>query len=229
IRKFYRASGASTQLKGVVPDIVLPSVNNHIEVGEASLDNPLEWDTIQSADYEKMNRVQPYLSELKRRSDQRIASDRDFTWVATEIERLKKLQAEKSVSLNESVRLKEKKENDERAKARKKDLASRPEPPGKVYDITLKLAEQPGLPPPTVRTNQTASTAGINPSKIPDGKTKEGVKLQPAKPDKAKPKSDDDDDELDATPVDITLNEAERILIDYASLLNNGNGVALTK
>jgi hypothetical protein len=29
--------------------------------------------------------------------------------------------------------------------------------------------------------------------------------------------------------VDITLNEAERILIDYASLLNNGNGVALTR
>jgi carboxyl-terminal processing protease len=44
--KFYRASGSSTQLKGVVPDIILPSINNHMEVGEGSLDNPLPWDTI---------------------------------------------------------------------------------------------------------------------------------------------------------------------------------------
>ena len=35
IRKFYRASGASTQLKGVVPDIVLPSINNVLDTGEA--------------------------------------------------------------------------------------------------------------------------------------------------------------------------------------------------
>jgi carboxyl-terminal processing protease len=231
IRKFYRASGASTQLKGVVPDIVLPSVNNHIEVGEASLDNPLEWDTIQSADYEKMNRVQPYLSELKRRSDQRIASDRDFAWVATEIERFKKLQAEKSVSLNEAVRLKEKKENDERAKTRKKELASRPEPSEKVYDITLKVAEQPGLPPPTVRTNQTASVPATNGASIAIKGSTNKVSADPsvAKAGKPKPKSDDEEDDLDTPPVDITLNEAERILIDYASLLNNGKGVALTR
>ena len=72
----------------------------------------------------------PYLSELRKDSDQRIAQDRDFAYVREEIERFKKLQAEKSVSLNEAVRLKEKKENDERSRARKKDLASRPEPPG---------------------------------------------------------------------------------------------------
>ncbi|MFN7139414.1 MAG: S41 family peptidase, partial [Limisphaerales bacterium] len=42
IRQFYRASGASTQLKGVIPDLVLPSVNNHAEIGESALSNPLE-------------------------------------------------------------------------------------------------------------------------------------------------------------------------------------------
>src|SRR5205814_6747184 len=39
IRKFYRPSGSSTQLKGVVPDLILPSRNNYAEVGEASLEN----------------------------------------------------------------------------------------------------------------------------------------------------------------------------------------------
>jgi carboxyl-terminal processing protease len=231
IRKFYRASGASTQLKGVTPDIILPSVNNHIEVGEASLDNPLEWDTIPSADYAKLNRVEPYLAELKQRSEQRVAADRDFTWVRQEIERFKKQQAEKSVSLNEAVRLKEKKENDERVKARKKDLASRPEPPGKVYDLTLKLAAEPGLPPPTVRTNQTASASATNGASIfisgTTNKAPAGTTV--AKSGKPKAKSDDEDEEVDAPPVDITLDEAKRILIDYASLLNNDKGVAVTR
>jgi carboxyl-terminal processing protease len=228
IRKFYRASGASTQLKGVTPDIVLPAVNNHIEVGEASLDNPLEWDTIPPAEYTRLNRVGPYLAELKKRSDQRIAGDRDFAWVAQEIERFKKIQAEKSVSLNEAVRLKEKKENDERAKVRKKELASRPEPLGKVYDITLKLADQPGLPAPTVRTNQTAAVPATNGASIvitgSTNKAPSGGAIAKA----GKPKTDDDDDDTEVTPVDVTLDEAKRILIDYASLLNNGHGVALT-
>src|SRR6185295_13693731 len=162
IRKFYRASGASTQLKGVVPDIILPSVANLYEVGESSLDNPLPWDTIEPATYERVDRVEPYLSELKKRSDQRIASDQDFAYIYEEMGRYKKMQAEKSVSLNEEVRIKEKKEADDRAKTRKKNLAARPEPPGRIYDLTLKLADEPGLPAPTVRTNTTASTVTNN-------------------------------------------------------------------
>jgi carboxyl-terminal processing protease len=230
IRKFYRASGASTQLKGVTPDIVLPSVNNHIEVGEASLDNPLEWDTIPSAQYARLGRVEPHLAELKKRSNQRIAADPDFVWVAQEIERFKKLQAEKSVSLNEAVRLKEKKENDDRAKARKKELAARPEPAGKVYDITLKLAEQPGLPPPTVRTNQTAASTTNGAPIVISGATNKATAAKPvAKATKPKAKSDEDDDDLDAPPVDIMLDEAKRVLIDYASLLKNGNSVAQSR
>src|SRR5207244_7434108 len=101
IRKFYRVTGSSTQLKGVTPDLVLPSVNNYGEVGEDSLENRLDWDTIQSAVYEKMNRVEPYLAELKRRSESRTMSERDWVYVRDEIDRYKKLIAEKSVSMNE--------------------------------------------------------------------------------------------------------------------------------
>ena len=53
IRKFYRVSGASTQLKGVIPDIVLPSLRNYArDIGESALENPLPWDTIKAARYE---------------------------------------------------------------------------------------------------------------------------------------------------------------------------------
>src|SRR6185369_1224284 len=82
IKKFYRASGASTQLKGVTPDIVLPSIfNESKDIGETALDNPLPWDTIKSATYEHLNKVDPYVAELRRRSGERVAHEREFDYV----------------------------------------------------------------------------------------------------------------------------------------------------
>ena len=49
VAKFYRPGSSSTQNKGVVPDIVLPSLNNYLDMGEASLDNALPWDSIRKA------------------------------------------------------------------------------------------------------------------------------------------------------------------------------------
>jgi len=247
IRKFYRASGASTQLRGVTPDIVLPSINNLLEVGEGSLDNPLAWDTIEPARYEKVNRVEPYLAELRKRSDQRITSDTDFVFIRGEMERYKKQQADKSVSLNEAVRLKEKKEADERAKARKKELVSRPEPPGKIYDIYLKDADEPGLPPPTVRTNSASAATNSSKSIVITKNSatpaaKSDVAGSPAKDAKAAPKPaepkptlahDGDDSDNPADPdvpaIDVTLDETRRILIDYIRLLDKAGGVAVTR
>jgi carboxyl-terminal processing protease len=208
IRKFYRASGSSTQLKGVVPDIVLPSVNNHMEVGEGSLENPLPWDTIQPANYTKLNRIEPLLPELRKRSDTRVAIDRDFAYIREDIERYKKLIAEKSVSLNEAQRLQEKMESEERTKARKKDLASRPELPGKTYEITLKQVDEPGLPAPLSKTNQIAKVDGTNHVKVA------GTEGAP---------EDHEDVSEDKTPLDITLEETKRILIDlvYLSMQNS--------
>lgn len=205
IRKFYRASGASTQLKGVTPDIVLPSLYNHDEVGEAALENPLPWDTIAPASYEKLNWIQPVLPELRRRSETRVNSDKDFAFLKAEIDRFKQKQAEKSVSLNEAQRLKEKQDADERIKARKKELAARPEPNWKVYDITLKNAEQPGLPPPVAKTNsvKTASTGTNTTNTIAKNDLDE---------------AEEQHVEEKATAVDITLEEAKRILVDLVNL-----------
>ena len=229
IRKFYRASGASTQLRGVTPDLVLPSINNLLEVGESSLDSALPWDTIQPANYEKINRVEPFLADLKKRSDQRLASDPDFSFVRQEMQRYQKQIADKSVSLNEAVRLKEKKEADDRARARKKELAARPELPGKIYDIPLKLADDPGLPPPTVRTNTSASLGAIHSADaIASAANKSPAKTAVTNGDQG----DEDFDEPadpDAPAVDITLDETRRILIDYIHLLDKAGGVAATR
>ena len=230
IRKFYRASGASTQLQGVSPDLVLPSVNSHMEVGESSLENPLEYDTIAPADYDKTERVRPFLTDLKKRSDDRIAADTDFAFIRDEVERYKKMKAEKSISLNEEVRLKEKKEADDRSKARKKELAARPEPPWKVYDISLKQARMPGLPDPTVRTNAAKTSASSQPAILNKDAAKDEVTKPPGQTDVAKAAPGDEETaetDPDVTAPDITMEETKRILLDYIELTTKGRGVVL--
>src|SRR6185369_15949465 len=104
-----------------------------------------------SAKYEKLNRIQPILTEVRKRSAARVAADQDFGYLQEDIALFKKLMADKSVSLNEEVRLKEKKENEQRIEARKKERQARHEVEDKVYEITLKQADLPGLPPPVAR------------------------------------------------------------------------------
>ena len=207
IRKFYRINGSSTQLKGVTPDIVLPSFNNFGEIGEAALPRALPWDTIQSAEYEPMNLISTHLAELRKRSEARQSTDKDLVWLRGEIERHRKKVDDKTVSLNEQQRLNEKKEADARAEARKNELKRRGEPPYKTYEITLKLADQPGLPPPLSRTNTVAS--------------------KDEKPAKSAEEADEDETKDEQTPaVDITLEETKRILMDLVELTARTKAVA---
>ena len=139
-----------------------------------------------------------------------------------EIGRFKKMKDEKSVSMNEAERLKEKKENDDRVKVRKKELAARPEPNEKIYEITLKLTDEPGLPPPVAKTNHVTSSQ----TNLPSGQAGAGKQFRIAKAgDKSSSeksastnsdkKGDEDADESldDKVPnLDIPLEETKRIL-----------------
>jgi len=177
--------------------------------------------------------VAPYLTELKRRSDTRVAVDRDFAYLREEIDRYKKAVAEKSVSLNEAQRLKEKNEVDARSKARKKDLASRPEAPGKVYEITLKNVGDAGLPSPVTKTNQVKKAdSETKPDSAKKPKKEAGKKKtseststadHPSSPDLA---SEDEEVIDDAPAVDITMDEAKRILMDYVYLVMKEHALA---
>ncbi len=219
IRKFYRASGSSTQLEGVTPDLILPSVNNYAEVGESSLDNPMPWDKVLAVSFEKLSLVQPFLAELQKLSAQRVATDKDFAYVREDIEQFKKVLAEKSISLNEEIRRKEKLEAEARSGERKKELQARHEPEQKIYEITLKLAEQPGLPPPLAKTNIVASADGKK-----TGATLPATAGQPVAQNRKSSGDDPDGQETsspdDPTARDITLEEAKRILVDYVTLIN---------
>jgi carboxyl-terminal processing protease len=224
IKKFYRASGASTQLKGVVPDIVLPSIlNESKEIGETALENPLPWDTIHSAKFDHLNLVEPYLSELRKRSAGRVSTDKEYGYVREDIEFFKKQQADKTVSLNEQVRLKEKEEIDARVKARDKERLARQEPSEKTYEITLKLAQQSGLPAPMAKTNSPVAKASSGKSPLVavagTNSTVAAAKEAPS----SSPALEGDLDEDKPPAVDAALIESEHILMDYVSLWPKGN------
>ncbi len=207
--KFYRVSGQSTQMKGVESDIVLPSTYDFMELGEASLDNAMPWDTNYPAEYDKLNRVQPYLGELKKRSDARIAADQDFAYVREDIDREKKIMADKSISLNEMQRLKEAEENEARERGRQQEIKSRKRPDEKVYKITLKQVDDPGLPKPVDLTDAKADAGGdtggaeVASSEGDDSVTPKGSDTADLAPEERAP-----------------LEEAEHILVDYIGLLH---------
>jgi len=159
IQKFYRPSGASTQLKGVVPDIILPSLTDAMDVGEKSMDDPLPWDTVKSATFTRMDVVTRHLPELRKRSVARVAADRDFSHVREEVEQYRKTVDAKQVSLNEAERRKARQEADARQKAWKEELAKRPPSKEKVVTVTLKLVDAPGLPAADKTASVTTSRA----------------------------------------------------------------------
>jgi carboxyl-terminal processing protease len=221
IKEFFRPSGTSTQLKGVIPDIVLPSVANESkDIGESALENPLPCETITNASYDRFNLVEPYLPELRKHSMERVAADKEFAYVREDIEQFKKHQADKTISLNENQRLKEQREAEARQKARDKERLARPEPTEKIYELTLKQAALPGLPSPVTRTNTALAKLSAGPGSALSGISPKVV----ASADLAPGGDPLDDAEAEKPPApDEPLVEAEHILIDYLSVLPKGN------
>lgn len=84
IQKFYRISGESTQFRGVLPDIQLPDLLNHLKVGEEYLDFSLPWDTVSPASYATWKKCRPDLAVIRAKSAKRVAANTDFKEIETE-------------------------------------------------------------------------------------------------------------------------------------------------
>ncbi len=201
ISKFYRPSGKSTQLEGVKADIVIPSLTDVPEIGESDLANPLPWDTLPAAAYKESNRVQASLEALRSHSEQRVAKDPDFADLKNDIERFRKLRADKAVSLNEAKRQQEKTDLKKRQAAIKKDRLARAVAPPAAYQVTLKDIDRPGPGEPVK-----PKAAAIDPDADADADVVADPVAAPAE--------------------DIVLHEAEHILLDYAASLENQPSVS---
>ncbi len=103
MQQFYRPNGDSTQNRGVLSDIELPSLTSHWDVGESDLDFAMEFDRVAPADYSKLNLVdRAMLDELQRRSRERRKDSADFQKVEHNIVRYEEQKKKKSISLNEA-------------------------------------------------------------------------------------------------------------------------------
>jgi carboxyl-terminal processing protease len=105
IQKFYRVSGASTQSRGVVPDIILPDRLQHIKGGEQHLDNSLPWDVFNPTPHATWTENRIDLTMLSSKSRRRVESDQDFIDLQAEAERARKRREKSLQSLDiEDVR-----------------------------------------------------------------------------------------------------------------------------
>jgi carboxyl-terminal processing protease len=114
IAKFYRISGGSTQHKGVLPDILYPSPVDPAEWGESKAENALPYDSIQKANYAQLSNYNGTINVLTEKHNARVMKDPEFAYIFSDIEEYNKNKDKDYISLVESVRLKTKKESEEK-------------------------------------------------------------------------------------------------------------------
>lgn len=99
--KFYRVNGSSTQHKGVMPDIVLPSFYPMDKIGEDTEPSALPWDEVQKSNFIAVANLSTVKPELVKLHDERMAKSADYKTLIEDVEELKKRDLETSVTLNE--------------------------------------------------------------------------------------------------------------------------------
>jgi len=99
-QKFYRVNGGSTQLKGVVPDIILPDNFHYIKTGERDRDNAMEWTEIEPVRYDQDVYDLSSLDALKVKSKERVENNETFQRVLKNAKRLEKQRDQTEYPLN---------------------------------------------------------------------------------------------------------------------------------
>jgi carboxyl-terminal processing protease len=113
MQQFYRPNGDSTQKRGVLADIELPSLSTHLDVGEADLDFPVEFDRVEPREFKGFGFVDEAIcNRLRHLSEQRRQDSEDFQRLLENIDRYEEQKARKYVTLNEEQFLKERAELD---------------------------------------------------------------------------------------------------------------------
>jgi len=126
IQKFYRPSGSSTQMDGVKSDVVLPSMMDALEMGEAFLDHPLPHDRIRRApDFKPIDAQSLFIPRLKELSQERVNDCQDFSYVIQDIMKTKGRIEANTLSLNKAAREKELAESEAQQKERNTERRAR--------------------------------------------------------------------------------------------------------
>jgi carboxyl-terminal processing protease len=137
--KFYRVNGSSTQHKGVVPDIVFPSLYPLDKIGEDTEPSALPWDVVPRSNFVPVQNLAPVKAHLVKLHQQRMQNSLDYKMLQQDIAEMKKRDKETSVTLNQ-IKLKAERDSLEvKSLARTNELrAARGLPPVKKGDKVKK-------------------------------------------------------------------------------------------
>ena len=202
IQKWYLPNGDSIQMKGIASDIVLPSLFDHMEVGEENKDYALKWDSIPTLGLEYLGEYgfpngegDALLKALSEKSSERMGKLAEFDYLKGRLDWFKTKQDKKSWSLNYDDRAAEMKADDDladKAKERQKELAKQNYA---KEEILLDSAKE----------NDKKQKALDEEKKALDSK---GAK------------NGDSEEEDDVPDFDIQLREALRIMADWIGMLD---------
>ena len=234
IQKFYLPNGASTQLKGVLSDIVLPSADDFIPIGESDLPHALVWDQIPGVHFDGQPIAPKVLSQLRQDSLDRQNHLEEFAYLRKDVDWIKARLDEKQLSLNLDERKQEQQQEDAfkkemdatKDKLQKADYAFqefRLGPPRPPKATPKKDLAAPAAPALAAAATTAAPAAGTD---VPDAAAKDQVAAAKTDLDKAGAIPGDDEDALSTDDdsydkVDVSLRESLRILNDAIELGRN--------
>ena len=198
--KFYRISGGSTQHRGVIPDIVLPSLYDSQEIGEDTLDFALNWDTVEPIRHRNYGNYSALVDTLTTQHKARIADDPDYIYLTEQIALNDKYADMTELSLNEAVR-RSIIDNDTEAR--------------NAIENTHRLAK--GLPIKDLNEESTTD-ADTQTAENDSSEISEKVETSETK------ETEETEEEAEADPrTDFLLTETSHILLDAIQLMKSAN------
>jgi len=188
------------------------------EFGESSYDNALPWTSISRADYKVVADLKPLIPMLQARHQARAEKDPVWKSFVAEIADARRIRAEKTLSLNETVRTTERDEQEAKRKAREALLAGKPaaadaaSPTGESGKTGKVAQGSAGTVVSTEDDSDPVATAAIEDDGLQADERSISKDLAREEKRKAKP--------------DIVLNEVAQILSDEIDLIRNDTKLA---
>jgi carboxyl-terminal processing protease len=100
MQKFYRIDGGSTQLRGVVPDIILPDSYSKIDIGEKEQEHPMPWTEVSKVDYTQDVVDLSSIGEIEKKSQGRVEASPIFQKIEGNADRVKRIRETSEYSLH---------------------------------------------------------------------------------------------------------------------------------
>lgn len=122
IAKFYRVNGSSTQIKGVIPDVAVPSLYADKEFGEDESPYALPWDQIKGTPYQREGDLSGVRKSLEENHEKRMQKDNAYQYLLEDIKEFNQARQRDYVSVEYNTYKNEIEQNEKRRKERDAEI-----------------------------------------------------------------------------------------------------------